>query len=432
MSLSKTLQKRVKTTSRPKSTQHQKPHVLIVGGGFAGCTAARSLADIAYVNITLISNKSYFEYYPGFYRIVTGAVPIDVCVPLADVLPKSVDVVIDRIVSVDIETKMVVGDKGETYTADYIILALGSQTSYFNLPGLPEHSFGFKSIAEAMELKKHIRMLFENRKKNCESTEKIRGEEQHALVANFQIVIVGGGSSGVELAGDLSFYMDTLAQQYCVDRSFITIDIVDRGSRLLSTTHPVASDAALTRLRLLGVNVFLNREVMAEDVEKILIGDMQLKTKTVIWTAGTQINSLYNTIPGLTFTERKRVVVGPHLEVAGSTIDSTGSSDSVYVIGDAAGTAFSGLAQTAIYDGDFVAKDINRRIRGRVRKTYTPKPINYIIPIGRNWAIMSLGTKHFFGQFAYFMRQTVDFLYFARILPVRKTIELFIRGKNYN
>ncbi|MEN9582726.1 MAG: hypothetical protein RL641_680 [Candidatus Parcubacteria bacterium] len=393
--------------------QHKKPSVIIVGGGFAGTALARKLADESTVNITLISDKSYFEYYPAFYRVVTGAAPIEVCVPLSDLVPKDVDIVIDRAVAVDLAKKEIKGEKGQVYTADYIVLALGSQTSYFNLPGIPEHSFGFKSIGEATELKDHIKNLFIGKVNHDAS----------AMVSNFQIVIVGGGPSGVELAGDLTAYMRKLAKKYAVDPSFITIDIIDRGNRLIGATHPDASEAALKRLRSLGVNVFLNREVMAEDVETILIGDMDLKTKTVIWTAGTTINALYSKIEGLQMTERRRVLVDDYMEVP--------NFEDVYIAGDAAGTKYSGLAQTAMHDAKFVANDILRKLQKRSRRKYKVKEIEYIIPIGHNWALMSLGKIHIFGWFAYFARQTVDFLYFATILPPKKTFELFWKGKKY-
>ncbi|MBP6926135.1 MAG: FAD-dependent oxidoreductase [Candidatus Pacebacteria bacterium] len=412
MSLKKSVKKVQKT-----------PHVLIIGGGFAGITAANSLAhlsNLGEVNVTLISDKTYFEYYPAFYKVVTGAPAHEVCVPLTDMVAKEVDVVVDRIVAIDLKNKEVKSSKGHIYSADYLVIAIGSETIYFDLPGLKEHSFGFKSIGEAHELKNHIENLFKEKSTSD-------------MVSHFQVVIVGGGPSGVEVAGDLVSNMRKLAKEYSVDPSFITIDIIDRGSRLIGATHPFASAAALRRLRKLGVNVFLNREVMAEDIEKILMGDMSLKTKTVIWTAGTSVNALFKQTEGLQFTERRRVQVNDYLEAVianaeNSTNDSMHNSvHDVYVAGDGAGTKYSGLAQTAIRDGKFVAQDILKKIRKQDRKQYKPKDIEYIIPIGRNWALMSLGPIHIYGYFAYVARELVDFFYFAKILSFKKTMELFFK-----
>ena len=406
------------------------PRVLIVGGGFAGTTLARKLilgmCGSTKLNVTLISNKSYFEYYPAFYRVVTGATPAEVCISLADLVPKEVDIVIDKIVSADLVKKEVKGLSGHVYTADYIVLATGSQTTYFNLPGLPDLSFGFKSIAEAVKLKKHIENLFIEKARSNNSLNSST-ENPKDMVSAFQVVVVGGGPSGVEVSGNLVSYMKKLAINYRVDPSFVTVDLVERGGRLIPATHPHASAAALARLQNLGVNVFLNREVMSEDVEKILMSDMSLQTKTVIWTAGTSINALYNSIEGLQCTERHRVLVDDHLEAAGFK--------DIYIAGDGAGTTYAGLAQTAIHDGHYVANDILWKIDTtkikKDRKIYKVKNIDYIIPIGHNWAIMSLGTFHIFGWPAYFVRQCLDFFYFAGILSIKKSFKLFWKGNKF-
>ncbi len=390
------------------------PSVLIIGGGFAGIAAARKLAaSRTKLNVTLISNKTYFEYYPGLYRIVTGSAPIEVCVPLRDMLPTSVDILAETIVRVDVAQKTVYTESSAEYSADYLILALGSQTNYFGLPGIPDLSFGFKSVGEALRLKNHIHGLF--------------AEHLHPsvseLVSHFHIVIVGAGPTGVEVAGDLSRYLEKLSIKHKVDPSFMTIDIIDRNSRVLSNIHPKASERALARLRKLGINIFLNRTLMSEEIEQVYLKDMSLKSKTVIWTAGVQINQLYTSNSDIKLTDRKRVVVTEHLELVGN--------DGVYVVGDAADTKYSGLAQTAIRDGKFVGTDILRRIIGAKRLPYVPASVGYVIPIGKHWAVMSLGPFRLYGLFAYLSRHAIDFFYFAGILPPRKLFSLFFQGFKY-
>ncbi len=392
----------------------QDKSIIVVGGGFAGIALARKLAFAGKkINITLISDKSYFEYYPAIYRVVTNAAPIEACIPLSDMLPKNVDIIIDKIAKVDANLKSIIGESGMEYKADFLILALGSETSYFNLPGLSDLSFGFKSIGEAMKLKNHIDTLFEEHEHPSSSE----------LVSHFHIIIVGGGPSGVETAGDLSRRLEKLAIKYKVDPSFITIDIIERASRVLPTIDPKASAHALTRLHKLGINVFLNRTLMSEEIEQVYMKDMSLKSKTVIWTAGTQINRLYNSIPGVQLSERKRVSVNEYLEMKGF--------DGVYVVGDGADTKYTGLAQTANVDGKFVADDILTRINGGGRVAYIPKPVGYIIPIGHNWALMSLGPIRIYGLFAYWARHLADFYYLSFILSPRKLFSLFFEGFKY-
>jgi NADH dehydrogenase len=137
--------------------------VLIVGGGFAGISLARKLSKRLPqdAKVVLISNKSYFEYYPALYRVVTGASPIEVCIPLDYMLDKNIELVLDTVINVDLNRKEVTTVKGDVYSAEKIVLALGSETTYFSLPGVATLSLGFKSVKEALTLKNHLYSLFD-------------------------------------------------------------------------------------------------------------------------------------------------------------------------------------------------------------------------------------------------------------------------------
>ncbi|MBI4004986.1 FAD-dependent oxidoreductase, partial [Candidatus Roizmanbacteria bacterium] len=131
--------------------------IIIVGGGFAGVRVALDLAKYKNSNskIVLISDTSHFEYHPALYRVVTGRSPLEVCIPLQDIFQgKNTEIVCDSITNVDISNHQLKGASGSTYHYDILILALGSETVYFNVPGLREYSFGFKSIQEALKLKR--------------------------------------------------------------------------------------------------------------------------------------------------------------------------------------------------------------------------------------------------------------------------------------
>lgn len=388
--------------------------IYIIGGGFGGISAARTLAakKLKNTDIVLISNKTYFEYYPALYRLVTGASPIEACVPLSSMLPKCVEVVHDTVVSVDGVGKHIVGESGAEYSYDALVLSMGSQTTYFGLPGLDELSFGFKSVSEALRLKNHITSLFEA---HAHPT-------KEEMVSHFHIVIVGGGASGVEVAGDLSAHMHHLAKKFAVDPSFITIDLIESNGRLLPALSEKVSARILARIRTLGINVFLNRTLMKEEIDSVYMKDMSLQSKTVIWTAGTALNSLFQTIPGLTFSPRKRVEVNEFLE---SKIPG------VYVIGDAAATPFSGLAQTAISDGKQVGEIIAATLTGKNPRKYTSKEPAYSIPVGDNWGVFVMGPVAIYGIIAYFMRHLIDFIYFAGIVDVNTLLGMYFEGKKY-
>ena len=390
--------------------------VIVVGGGFAGIEAARRIAfrcDTS-VKVTLISNKSYFEYYPGLYRVVTGSSPIEVAVPLGEMLPSNVEILVDTVVSIDAQAKKVVCQNTGEYVADHLVLALGSETTYFDLPGLDTMSFGFKSIKEANRLKDHITELF---KTHSHPT-------QNELVSHFHVVVVGGGPSGVEVAGDLAIFLKKIARLTEVDPSFITIDLIESNPRVLPQLSPDVSEKVLAQLRKLGVNIFLNRRLEREEVEQVFMKDMSLKAKTVIWTAGTRLNNIYSQIQGLEFSANKRIVVDDYLQAHGY-MDG-------YVLGDAANTKFSGLAQTAIYDGEFAANQILGQIRGiSRRKIYVPKKVAFSIPVGNRWGVFVYGPIKIYGQLGYFIRHAIDFVYFAGIVAPLKLFSLFREGWKY-
>lgn len=393
----------------------QKHKILILGGGFAGIIAAQNLAkqNLKNTEIRLVSNKNYFEYYPALYRIVTGSSPIEVCVPLRDIIPNSVEIDIDTVLKIDLQNKKINGESGAHYSYDTLILALGSQTTDFGVSGVSDFSLGFKSIGEALRLKKHITELFENHEH----------PSVQEYVSHFHIVIVGGGASGVEVAGDLSFHMQNLAKTHNVDPSFVTIDLIESNPRLIPTLSPKVSAKILEKLRLLGVNVYLNRFLMKEELEQVYLKDMSMQAKTVIWTAGTQINKVVATTSEFVFAKNKRVNVDEYMQAE--------NLKDVFVVGDLAATKYSGLAQTAIYDAKFISKNIERSLNGKSMKKYIPKPIAFSLPIGESYGVFVYGGVVIYGRIAYWMRHIIDFMFFSSILSCKKLFSLFFEGWKY-
>ena len=385
--------------------------VVVVGGGFAGIETMKNLIKQKGVDPILFSDKSYFEYYPALYRIVTGASPIEVCIPVSDLIPKE-NFVNEKVVKINPEIKEIETESGKKYNYDKLILALGSETAYFNLPGIESLAFGFKSVREATKLKNHISSLFEEHEHPT----------KNELVSHFHIVIVGGGPTGVEVAGDLAAHMRRLAKKYRVHESFITIDLIESGNRLLKNLPEKVSAKVLKRLRKLGINVFLNREMISEEIEQVFLKDMSLKAKTVIWCAGASINRLYNQIPGVVLDGRKVKV--------DNLLQAEGIKD-VFVIGDGAGTPFSGLAQTAIYDGNFIASNIKREVNGKKIISYKPKKNAFAIPVGVDWGVLSYKNFAMFGLPAYLVRHLIDFIFFSGWLKPSKLFGVFIEGWKY-
>ena len=390
--------------------------VLIVGGGFGGISTALNLGKARFrnVKITLISDKSHFEYHSALYRVVTGRSPLEVCIPIRDIFDvKNVEVLEDTIMGMNIKEKKLEGKSGSKYSFDFLVLALGSETAYFNIPGLKQLSFGFKSISEALALKKHLHELF----KTCAVSQ----TDQEEDVCRAHFVIVGAGASGVELAGELAIYAKKLAKQHKVNPSLVTIDLIEAASRVLPIVPEDVSEKAARRLRSLGINIFLNRMVVKEEIEKVFLKDMEIGTKTVIWTAGAKPNHLYSQIEGLELDNKGRVIVDEFLQAE--------NNPHIFVIGDAAATTYVGMAQTAIRDGAFVAETIARKIQNRPLEPYQPRRPIYVIPVGPGWAAALIGNWRFYGQIGWWLRRLADFKYFLSILTFKKALLAFQNGK---
>src|SRR3989338_197197 len=188
-----------------------KKNILIIGGGFGGVACALALAKYKYLpaKITIVSDKPHLEYTPAIYRVVTGHSPLEVCIPLQEIFAgKKVVCITDTINNIDLSEKKASGSSKNSYKFDYVVLALGSQTAYFNISGLPEFSFGFKSITEAVRLNGHVLELFNE----CKHPHGSADVKMH-------FVVVGAGASGVELVEELASYTQTLAKKYDIPRS---------------------------------------------------------------------------------------------------------------------------------------------------------------------------------------------------------------------
>jgi NADH dehydrogenase FAD-containing subunit len=242
-------------------------------------------------------------------------------------------------------------------------------------------------------------------------------------VAKLHTVIVGGGPSGVELAGDLTHYLRELAKSFNVDPSLITIDLIESAPRILAALPEKVSQKAEKRLRMLGVNIYPNRAVTGQNINEVLVGGMNFETTTVIWTAGTRINSVYRSLPNLTFDERGRVEVNEFLALP--------KDNNIFVIGDGAATKYSGLAQTANHNGSYLGKSLAKRIQGRTPEPYVPHPVSFVIPIGNFWALFVHGRAVWKGFLPWILRSAVDFRYFTSVVPFWYVLDVFRQGHKY-
>jgi len=392
--------------------KHKK--IIVAGAGFVGISCVLRLAKLLpQAEIVLINNKLYFEYYPALYRVVTGSSPLQACITLSDIFGhfSNVRIVEDTILRIDPAHKTVIGTEA-TYQGDYVVIGVGSENTYFNIEGVAEFSFSFKSIHLAINLKDRIDELF-CKSKNVSPEEKL---------LNLRFVIVGGGPSGVELAGELVGYTKKLAKKYDIDRSFVTIDLFEASPRILAAMSPDVSRRAAERLRNLGVNVFTNRILVRNESWTVILKDMQIGARTVIWAAGVKNNKLFEQCLCFEYDGKSRVVVDEFLQAKGY--------QDFFVGGDNARTEYSGLAQTAIYDGKYIAQTIRNKIQEQALKKYVPHSVSFDIPIGPGWAILVLNKYiKIYGFFAWWMRHGIDLRFYLSILPITKALRAFFSGE---
>ncbi|MGO3701803.1 MAG: NAD(P)/FAD-dependent oxidoreductase [Candidatus Saccharimonadales bacterium] len=367
-------------------------HTVIVGGGFAGVKAALELAKRKTGKVTLISNKPYFLYHAALYATVTGSSPHETVISLEDIFSEyhSVDVVEDTIVSLDPARNMVVG-KATSYAYDTLVLAIGSETSYLNIPGMKNRSYGMKTLEEISAFHKHLK------------TEMIK---DHHLDKNY--VIVGGGPTGVELAGVIAPYIARIAKEHMVHKTKVHVTLVEASDRLLPTLSATASRKAQQRLEALGVKVLVDTKVRSFNKTHITLDDKKIPTKTVVWTAGAKNNTFFEEHPEyFQLAKNRRVVVNPYLE----------AYRDIYVLGDNANVKGSGTAPAALAMGAFLADHLIRKSRNAPLKAYRPKKPAVMVPIGEKWAYAERWGIYMDGYLGHVARRRFELNAYRQILP---------------
>lgn len=388
-----------------KPTQTPKK-VLILGGGFGGVKLAQLLGKNKLFQVRLMDPKSYMEYHAATYRLTTGRSAMEVCIPYTTLLKNTnVEVVRDSAASVDPEKKQVTGTSGSTYAYDVLVVSFGCESSYFGIEGVEQNAFSINSVDDALKLRSHIHDCFEN-------VQTAKQEEKTSLL---HVAVIGGGASGVELAGELAWYTKTIAKKHKVDASLVSIDLIEAMPRLLPGLPETLSEKALQRLRTLGVNVYLNRSVVKESLETLFLKDMQMTTKTVVWTAGLKGHRLAAAIPGVTVDKRGRIIVDEALRAVGVP--------DVYAIGDIASTKYAGMAQTALSDASFVSK----HLQSPHVKYVQPAP-SYAVPVGPGSAVVLYHGMKFSGRIGWFLRRAADARAFLSMMSTVDAFKTFMSG----
>lgn len=370
------------------------PHVVIVGGGFGGLNVAKGLRN-APVRLTLIDQRNYHLFQPLLYQVATASLSAaDIASPIRTILRSQGNAVVTlaTVTAIDLERRTVELEDG--YVAfDRLVLAMGVEPTYFGHPEWATHAPALKSIDDALDMRRRIFSAFEQAEREPDEAAR-----QRALT----FVVVGGGPTGVELAGAIGeIAHHTLTREFRnIDPKAARILIVDSGERLLSAFPERASASAKRDLGRLGVEVRTGSRVTGMDPEGVWLGEERIEAATVLWAAGVKGSSVAHTL-GVPLDRGGRVIVAPDLTIPGHP--------DVFVIGDLAavtdrdGTALPGTAPVAIQAAQHTVSNLLRQINGEPTESFSYRDRGMMATVGRGRAVAIIADRTFDGLVAWLM-----------------------------
>lgn len=377
--------------------QSDYPRIVIVGGGFAGIALAKKLKNKP-VQVVLLDKHNYHTFQPLLYQVATGGLEAgSIAYPIRKVVHEYKNFYFRLCHVNDINTKnnKIIADIGEL-RYDYLVIATGSKTNYFGNKEIERNSIAMKTIPQSLNIRSLILENFE---------QALLTDDEHERNALINFVLVGGGPTGVELAGALAEMKNAILQKDYpdLDISKMQINLIQSGDRILNTMSEKSSSAAEKYLKNLGVNVLKNIRVTSYDGRTISTNtDVVLETATLIWTAGVQ-GAMVNGLPASSLMEKvERIKVNEYNQVIGFP--------NIFAIGDIAMMATEEypqghpmVAQPALQQGRLLGENIIKLIQNQEMKPFHYNDKGSMATIGRNKAVVDLPKYHFHGVFAWFV-----------------------------
>ena len=412
---------------------HAMKTVVVLGAGYGGLRAALGIAKSGRARVILIDKKPYHAFPAQWYEVATlfnaeqkgkqiawedfhrffysAAIPIHEIVKHAGPNLEFREAAVSRVIP---RRSLIELEDGSELAYDWLIVALGSQTNYFNIPHLESNSYGFKSVEEALNVRDRIDEIFLNAPKHKKIT----------------IVVGGGGFTGTELAGELVGYMEKLSRQHKHPHGGWACVVVEAGKSVLGGTSPWIQKQASARLHKLGVTVLLDSPIVDVWPNSLIIGPEKrsLPFDLLLWTAGVKGACEGDLFEDVTREKRNCLVVDETLRLA--------AHQNVFVIGDIAATIhpvtkmpMPMTAQKALHEGSYVERAMKRLLKNdkAILESYVPKKSSFIIPIGGKYALVETPYVHAAGFPIWVLKYVVLFKYLITILPFLKSIGVVAR-----
>ena len=365
------------------------PTVVIVGGGFGGLKAARALAD-APVRVVLVDRQNHHLFQPLLYQVASATLsPADIAAPIRHILrtQDNAEVVLGEVSSADLDARQVRLANGRELAYDFLILAAGSRSSYFGRDDWAGLAPGLKTLEDALEIRRRFLLTFERAEQ--EEDPELRREW-------LTFVIVGGGPTGVELAGTLKetsrLALPRDFRRIRTDRARVIL--VEAGPSILANFGSGLSEKAVQGLERIGVEVRLGQPITGMDERAVQLGGERIPTRTIIWAAGVSAVPLGAGL-GLPVDRLGGVIVEPDLSVPGHP--------EVFVVGDlaafphGAGDPLPGVAPVAIQQGAWAAANLQATLAGRPRQPFHYRDKGSMATLGRGRAVARVGGLSFTG-----------------------------------
>jgi NADH dehydrogenase len=377
------------------------PRVAILGGGFGGLNAAKALRR-APVQVTLVDRRNHHLFQPLLYQVATAALnPSDIATPIRRVLRRqeNAEVILGEAATIDVPGRRVLLRDG-IVPYDFLVIATGATHAYFGHPEWEKDAPGLKSLEDAVDIRRRVLLAYEAAEREDDPA---RREEW------LTFVVVGGGPTGVELAGALAeIARHDLPEDFRrIDSRTARVVLVEAGPRILPAYAPELAEKAAARLRRMGCEVLVGTPVTAVDAEGVVAGGRRIRSRCVIWAAGVAPSPIASSL-GVPLDRVGRVKVEPDLSIPGAP--------EVFVIGDLAavedsqGKLVPGLAPPAIQGGRHAARQILRTLRGQPREPFHYLDKGTLATIGRNAAVAQIGWLRTEGFFAWVLWLAVHIL----------------------
>ncbi|GMV29233.1 MAG: NADH dehydrogenase [Rhodanobacteraceae bacterium] len=380
----------------------QRPHVVIVGGGFGGLWAARALSRSP-VRVTLVDRVNHHLFQPLLYQVATAGLSMpDIAAPLRHILrrQRNATVLLGEVTTIDRPARRLRCADGNELAYDYLIIASGARHAYFGHDDWAVHAPGLKTLDDALLIRRRVLTAFERAEAEADPA-------RRAAWLNF--VVIGGGPTGVELAGTLAeIARHTLRREFRrVDPAAARVLLVEAGPRVLPALPESLSAKAATQLRRLGVEVHTGNAVSAVDADGIALGSERIAARTVLWAAGVAASPLGRQL-GVPLDRAGRVLVEDDLSVAGHP--------EIFVVGDLAsrtqdGKPVPGVAPAAKQMGTHAARMILARLDGNATTPFRYADVGSLATIGRMAAVADLGRVRLSGLIAWWFWLLIHILF---------------------